>query len=308
MNNSHYSLDSFYHGLARRLRRKGVPCAITSGLACVEYGVVEHTEDCDLICLPTGAGTLLDILSTARFQGRPCLYRGALSAPLAKPWLSGGWTSHFFWGKGAGENPFLDVFGVPPRVTGFWPRRVQSIFADRQTVAEMKRTRRRKDWDQATALGLQLLKTDHPEGWLHIFDTEVLLQLARTVSCPKRLQQQRPVLRLALAEDRRLDRAVQMEVEFWSHLDRLRLKVYEEQGREYTLAVMRDKRLQSAELMEQHALRLKLATRLLPSNPIREHGVERLTSAAREATMLGLDPALAAWLPEAELHFSRLPG
>ena len=58
------------------------------------------------------------------------------------------------------------MFGVPPRVTGSWQRRMRGHFADRQTVAEMKRTRRRKDWDQATALGLQLLKAGHAEGWL----------------------------------------------------------------------------------------------------------------------------------------------
>jgi hypothetical protein len=306
MKNSRSPLDQFYHGLLRRLRRKGVPCAITGGLACVEFGVVEHTEDCDLVCAPAAAETLLATLTTAKFQGHDCHYRGALSAPLAKPWLAGGWTCHFFWGEGAGENPFLDVFGVPPRVTGSWQRRVRGIFADRQTVAEMKRTRRRKDWDQATALGLQLLKAGQPEGWLHIFDAEVLLQLAETVACPDRLQRRRPVLRLALAKDRRLDRAVQMEVEFWSHLDRLRLKVYESQGREYALAVMKDKRLKDAALLEQHERRLEYAEQLLPKHPLREHEVERLIAEAREATLVGLDPALAEWLPEVELHFSSL--
>jgi hypothetical protein len=306
MKNSLSPLDQFYHGLLRHLRRKGVPCAITGGLACVEFGVVEHTEDCDLVCAPAAAEKLLALLATAKFQGRDCHYRGALSAPLAKSWLAGGWTGHFFWGEGAGENPFLDVFGVPPRVTGSWQRRVRGLFADRQTVAEMKRTRRRKDWDQATALGLQLLKAGQPEGWLHIFDAEVLLQLAETVACPDRLQRRRPVLRLALAQDRRLDRAVQMEVEFWSHLDRLRLKVYESQGRDYALAVMKDQWLKNATLQEQHARRLEHAEQLLPKHPLRDQGVERLIAEAHAATLAGLDPALAKWLPEVGLHFSSL--
>jgi hypothetical protein len=306
MNNLRSPLDKFYHGLLRRLRRLGVPCAITGGLACVEFGVVEHTEDCDLVFAPAAAGTLLATLAATKFAGCGCHYRGALSAPLAQPWLAGGWTCHFFWGEGAGENPFLDVFGVPPRVTGSWQRRVRGIFADRQTVAEMKRTRRRKDWDQATALGLQLLKAGHAEGWLHIFDAEVLLQLAETVACTIRLQRRRPVLRLALAKDRRLDRAVQMEVEFWSHLDRLRLKVYESMGRQYALAVMKHPQLKDAPFREQHERRLELAEQLLPKHPLREHGVERLIAEAREATLAGLDPALAEWLPEVGLHFSRL--
>ena len=61
-------------------------------------------------------------------------------------------------------NPFLDVFGVPPRITGSWQKRVRGLFADRQTVAEMKRTRRRKDWDQAAALGLQMIKAGKTEA------------------------------------------------------------------------------------------------------------------------------------------------
>jgi hypothetical protein len=306
MKNLRSPLDQFYRGLLQRLRRKGVPCAITGGLACVEFGVVEHTEDCDLVFAPAAAGMLLATLAAAKVEGRGCHYRGALSAPLAKPWLAGGWTCHFFWDEGAGENPFLDVFGVPPRVTGSWQRRVRGFFADRQTVAEMKRTRRRKDWDQATALGLQLLKAGKAEGWLHIFDAEVLLQLAGTVACPVRLQRRRPVLRLALAKDPWLDRAVQMEVECWSHLDRLRLKVYESRGRDYALAVMKHHELKDASLREQHECRLELAEKLLPKHPLREHGVTRLIAEARAATLSGLDPALAEWLPEVGLHFSRL--
>lgn len=306
MRTSRSALDAFYHGLLWRLRRRGVPCAITGGLACVEFGVVEHTEDCDLVCAPAAAETLLAMLARARFGGCDCQYRGALSAPLAQPWLAGGWTCHFFWGESAGENPFLDVFGVPPRVTGSWRRRVRGLFADRQTVAEMKRTRRRKDWDQATALGLQLLKAGRAEGWLHIFDAEVLRGLADTVPCPIRLQTRRPVLRLALGEDRWLERAVQMEVEFWSHLDRLRLKVYESAGRDYALAVMKDKELKDAPLLEQHARRLEHAERLLPKHPLREFGIERLTAETRDATLAGLDPALAEYLPEVRLHFSGL--
>lgn len=299
-------LDEFYHGLVRGLRRRGVACGITGGLACVEFGVVEHTEDCDLVCAPAAAETLLATLAGTRFRGRGCRYRGALSAPLAQPWLEGGWTCHFFWGERAGATPFLDVFGVPPRVTGSWQRRTRGLFADRQTVAEMKRTRRRKDWDQATALGLQMLKADQPEGWLHIFDAEVLRELAKTISCPARLQARRPVLRLALANDRWLERAVQTEVEFWSHLDLLRLKVYESAGRNYALAVMKDKGLKNQRLAEQHARRRTHAERLLPKHPLREHGMERLAAEASAATLTGLDPALAGFLPDVELHFAGL--
>ena len=298
------TLDGFDRQLLRKLRRKGVPCAITRGLACVEFGVVANTEDCDLVCAPGSAWTLLETLSVSSFRGRPCRYRGALSAPLAKPWLAGGWTSHFSWGGRADVSPFLDVFGTPPRVTGSWQRRVRGLFADRQTVAEMKRTRRHKDWDQATALGLQTLKAGQPEGWLHIFDAETLTRLAESVPCPKRCVSRRPVLRLALDKSPWLDRAVRIEIEFWSHLDRLRLMAYRTSGRDYALAIFKDKRLNHAPLLEQHALRLEYARRLLPTHPLRALGLEEITSRAREATLLGIDPALAEWLPDVTAHFA----
>lgn len=299
-------LDVFYRRLVQSLHRQDVPCVITGGLACVEFGIVEHTEDCDLVCSPGFARPLLETLTTSNFRGRECNYRSALSAPLAKPWLAGGWTSHFAWGKRAGENPFLDVFGVPPRVTGSWQKRARGFFADRQTVAEMKRTRRRKDWDQATALGMQMLKAGQAEGWLHIFDAELLTELVAALPIPRHLLTRRPVLQLAMEGNPLLARAVQMEVEFWSNLDRLRLKVYETRGRAYATALMRNKALKRMPLLAQHAVRLDYAERLLPKQPLREHGVKRLTAEAQHAALTGIAPALVKFLPEVQLHFAGL--
>ena len=85
MNNSRSPLDQFYHGLVQRLRRKDVPCAITGGLACVEFGVVEHTEDCDLVCAPAFAATLLETLAAGRFQGRACARTRSRTADGGSP-------------------------------------------------------------------------------------------------------------------------------------------------------------------------------------------------------------------------------
>mgnify|MGYP004372653889 CR=1 FL=1 len=45
-------LESFYHDLVRRARERDITCAITSGMACVHYGVAQTTKDCDLLCDP----------------------------------------------------------------------------------------------------------------------------------------------------------------------------------------------------------------------------------------------------------------
>jgi hypothetical protein len=38
-----------------------VVCGITSGLACVHYGIAESTKDCDLLCHTASFATLLDL-------------------------------------------------------------------------------------------------------------------------------------------------------------------------------------------------------------------------------------------------------
>ena len=104
---------------------------------------------------------------------------------------------------------------------------MQGIFAGPDTVAEMKRTKRRRDWDQATGLGLKMIEAGDQRGWLHIFDGPTLeALLTQSKPGPQELTQ-RPVLRMVLDRNPLLARAIQTEIDFWSHLDRIRLRVYE---------------------------------------------------------------------------------
>src|SRR5205823_13953261 len=90
-------LQFFYEGLVQKLRDRGVICAITSGLACVHYGIAETTKDCDLLCHPASFDELLDLLSETRVESFASNYRGNISPPLDARWHAGGWTSHFEW-------------------------------------------------------------------------------------------------------------------------------------------------------------------------------------------------------------------
>jgi len=42
---SYAQLEAFYRHIVESVRACGFPCAITSGMACVNYGVVETTND-----------------------------------------------------------------------------------------------------------------------------------------------------------------------------------------------------------------------------------------------------------------------
>jgi hypothetical protein len=105
---SYAELEHFYEGLVTRARRRRIACAITSGMACVAFGVAQATKVCDLLCAPEGADKFLGLLEEASLRGHLPTYRGHLTPPLDARWLRGGWTSHFVW-DAAGAKAYLDI-------------------------------------------------------------------------------------------------------------------------------------------------------------------------------------------------------
>jgi len=215
-----------------------VICAITSGLACVHYGVAETTKDCDLLCHPGSFDTLLDLLAETRVSGSPCHYRGHISPPLDARWHRGGWTSHFQWGTGP-EATTLDVFGHALRESSPWQDDVAGLYASQNVVAEMKRTDRDKDWPFITSLGVALLHARDSRGWLHLFEEDSIREMLETYSIPDDLLAVRPVLQLAARRDPALRPALLAEQHFWKELDRLRIRICRGALRPFVLAMGR---------------------------------------------------------------------
>lgn len=299
---SYAELEQFYEGLVVKLRERGVVCAITSGMACVSYGVAQTTKDCDMLCQPEAAGRFFDLLLETKLNGVLPLYRSHITPPLDTRWLLGGWTSHFQWKSGETEA-YLDVFGVAPRASSPWQSDLRGYYASPHTVAEMKRTDRQKDWPFATVLGVKLLEAGDTRGWLHIFDHEVLLQSAEKLACPPEMIARRPVLRLVALRDERLELALKGEMEFWHRLDRVRLRVYERAVRQYLVAVKRDARSDSPQLAMQHQCRLEHAERRLAVNPMRAFGLDRLIAEARAEAAKYAPAGSLEWLPDVRGSF-----
>jgi hypothetical protein len=295
-------LDRFFENLVATLQAKGGVCAITSGMACVQYGVAQATKDCDLLCAADSAGRLLNALRATALRGVGCSYRGHLTAPLDPRWLRGGWTSHFRWELG--ENAaFLDVFSVAPRASSEWMNEGSGTLTGMHTVAEMKRTDRAKDWPFATALGVKLLEDGDPRGWLHIFDVVALREVFARVPLPDAQIAQRPCLALLRDDDPRLELAVFGETVFWQALDRLRTQVYQTAVRKYFMAVKEDPQADVADLDRQHEVRVMHAERLLPISPLRDYGLERLVAEAKSKAGGLVAAGALDWLPDASLHF-----
>jgi len=298
---SYTELEQFYESLVARARRRGIACAITSGMACVAFGVAQATKDCDLLCAPEAAGEFLDLLGKASLRSQLPRYRGHLTPPLDARWLRGGWTSHFVW-DAAGAEAYLDVFGVAPRGTSPWEAELQGFYAGPHTVAEMKRTNRDKDWPFVTALGAQMIERRDMRGWLHIYDEGLLRTFSRAEAAPGQLLRQRPLLELAATNDSRLHAALHAEIQFWHELDRVRLCIYERAVRPYLLAVKKSRLPAGTALLAQHELRVCCAEKHLAVNPLQDYGVERVIAEARDALAQMVHPSALAWLPDVREH------
>lgn len=298
-------LHAFYECLVRELRTRGVLCGVTSGLACVHFGVAETTRDCALLCHGGHFGLLLKVLSETPLNGLPCRYRGHLSPPLDDEWHRGGWTSHFQWGDGP-EAVTLDVFGRALRGSTRWEHELAGLYVSPHVVSEMKRTERDKDWPFITALGERLLEAGDPRGWLHLFDAGTIRRLLKAGAPPQEIIARRPALRLAVAGDPQLDGALMVERQFWARLDHLRIAIYRRALRPYNLAVIRAGIPEHASLHESHEARLACARACLSRTPLQYYGVERLVSEARAEAVRFFRPEAAAWLPDAAANFNYL--
>ena len=298
-------LDEFYYGVVRSARERGVICAITSGMACVHYGVATSTKDCDVLCSPEQSARLLEVIIEATAEGTRPVYRGHLTAPLDHRWLRGGWTSHFAWPTRPAPA-HLDVFGVAPRGSSPWAADFRGWFVHPHTVGEMKRTDRQKDWPFATSLGLRMLGEGDLRGWLHLFDHEALLEAFEKIPCPPEMVAQRPSLALLAAGDDRLDIAVRGEVEFWHQLDKLRLSIHRQASRAYVVATRHDPEADALDVRRQHTVRVRLAEKLLPHAPLLDYGLAKLVAEARENALRFAPPGSLEWLPDAQKNINGL--
>ena len=299
------NVQQTYENLVASLRAEGAVCAITSGLACVYYGIAESTKDCDLLCHPQGFETLLRLIDSFQVEGTAAAYRGNVSPPLDVRWHAGGWTSHFEWPLKP-DPLLLDVFGQPLRQFSPWESDLSGLYAGAHTVAAMKRTARDKDWPFVTSLGLRMIDAGDERGWLHLFHAETIIALQQDESCPEAIAAQRPALQLARKNDPRLSGALNAERKFWEELDRRRIHIMEQALRPYVSAVRARRSPTKLNLQEDHDLRLQCALEHLPTSPVRDHGAERLIEESRRSLVeSGIIPQAGLdWLPDVRRYLT----
>lgn len=297
-------LEKFFCDLVATAQGRGIPCAITSGMACVHFGVAATTKDCDVLCHVEKSDEFRELISETELRGLLPHYRGNISPPLDARWMRGGWTSHFTW-KTTPEETCLDIFGIAPRGSSAWESQVMGIYARHNVVAEMKRTNRPKDWPFATGLGGLMLLEGNSTGWLHIYDIDVLRLSLKTSELPAKLRSLRPLLKMAPFDDNlRVKRILMGEQAFWSELDEIRVRIFQHHLRPYVSAVRRATAGQkNLSVADSHLIRVACAEEHLPCQPLRDFGLDQMLAEAKSNVAVTVGEDVIEWLPSAKVNF-----
>lgn len=296
----------FYREFQALLRARGITGVLTSGMACVEYGLQQNTKDTDWIVAPDLIERLVALfedlergVSSANWR---ISYRGLFGAPLDPEYLAGGWTSHVVaFDQPESAERHLDFFGRPPRVGAAVRMDSASGIASRDTVARMKKTDRPKDWPLVNALAIQAHYAGDPAAVLHLRDPDILREAWRQAAATGReaAVRERPLLRvLDATDDQRLERLLLVEQMLWQCVNRERYLVYQCAWKDFYRAWQQDRvgEWPTAEPFRQQHRRVSEAVRRhgLPPSPLG-------TDAARQAAYergLARTAALVAATPE----------
>jgi hypothetical protein len=176
-------MENPYLILHKEFREAGAEVLVSSGQACVVYGIAAFSKDGDWIVRE-------DERSCKAIRGvlarHGAVYR--LGMPLAPAWLKLGMTSHFEFRGPDGFRMRTDFCSRPPRVPDvelMWKRagRTEDVeVVDVQSLIQLKQTRRLRDYAIVGALAeVAGLDGGVPELALnYLQDYELLLQAVRT--------------------------------------------------------------------------------------------------------------------------------
>jgi len=231
----------FYRTFRTLMQEHGIRHVLTSGMACVEYGIQQTTKDTDWIVHPGNLSKLIDMLQELEggLTGRNwrIAYRPLFGAPLVEPYLASGWTSHLLIQDDATSSEHhLDFFGKPPRLTV--ERALadpEARIADRLIVAQMKKTDRDKDWPAVESLSQQAFHFGDPEAVLHLRDPALLADAWKAIPPGNRPDYliRRPLLSELDDPRHGLSRCLAIERALWEQANKLRYRSYQHEWKEF---------------------------------------------------------------------------
>jgi hypothetical protein len=279
---------AFIRRFRQDLHAAGIRFAITSGQACVYFGIQQTTKDSDWIIAPDDLSTLRAMLVDAdSSRSVRVSYRAICGAPLDQSFLGNGWTSHLAMTDTDSDTHHVDLFGKAPRISKMERDTDDPDFACRQVVAQMKKTDREKDWPIVFALGRQAVAAGDVRGILHGQDADWLAATWSTIPADKRreLIRRRPLLGLIDTKPDRLRRVMAIERQIWVTVNRERYGVYQRSWKNFFRQWRRENEFQwppDIPFRQQHELLDHAARKYgLPQVPLDEAARDAALAAAR---------------------------
>lgn len=290
----------FIKVFAGKMRDAGIEHALTSGMACVHYGLQQTTKDSDWI-VPAGRLARLRALLGGLEEGWPpwrISYRQICGAPMEEEYLRHGWTSHLsIWDSASSVEHKVDLFSAPPRVRLDELEIDAEGWASRHVVAQMKKTDRDKDWPMVGGLGRQLAERRESTALLHAREHALLLNAWAAASPEQRLGavRRRPLVKVLdrpTPPDRlALGRLLAIERTIWEQVNDHRHSRYTRAWKQFFRNWRRDEEWQwptAESFAKQHRRLCEAAGRHgLPLDPLEGNvRAEVLSTALTEAAAL----------------------
>jgi len=174
-------MENPYLRLHKEFRMAGADVLLSSGQACVVFGIAAFSKDGDWIVRENkrACGAVRKVL-----RAHDAVYR--LGVPLDPDWLRLGMTSHFEFQTADGFRMRTDFCSRPPRVPDverMWKRAVRNEdidLVDVQSLVQLKLTRRLRDYAMVGALAEVAGLDGMRRNWRSI-TCRITKLLARTV-------------------------------------------------------------------------------------------------------------------------------
>ena len=259
-----------YFELHKEFKAAGANVLMSSGQACVLFGIATFSKDGDWI-IEESKDSCTRVLKV--LEEKNAFYR--LGAPLDLYWLSKGWTSHFEYFLEDSFRMRVDFCSRPPRVENLkalWEnagKKHNIDVVDIQSLVELKQTRRVRDYNivgvLAEVLGFNENRAVFALTYLQDYD---LLKKAVEKWPEDAKKSAREVVRLIIQGKPRRDIIIALAIEQDEKIlaDEQRISYYREKSKTYQkkfVLLSKKWRKQNSLLSEQHRELISLAEKML---------------------------------------------
>jgi hypothetical protein len=263
-------MENPYLKLHKEFRMAGADVLLSSGQACVVFGIAAFSKDGDWI-IRENSRACSAVLKVLRAHG--AAYR--LGAPLDPDWLRLGLTCHFEFQASDGFRMRTDFCSRPPRVPDvkrMWKRAVRTEdidLVDVGSLVQLKQTRRLRDYSMVGALAeVAGLEGNAPELALNYLQDYELLSKAVRKWPGEAAASARAAIRLLLEKAPRANvvAAIAIEQDARMQEDQTRIEALQRRFSRYARAFTQLRigwRRDGAPLMSQHEQLMAAARTLL---------------------------------------------